>query len=144
MRRSWLLPAACRDEALPAETFSPLAMSRWSEKSTGRESGPLCPVRFTILPTDGGEARGLRDAGLIVVRGPASGPPLVTPHPGRTGGWYSSVKASAQSRNSTTGRWTMSWRKLKPTISRAFRPRIPSSGSMKNGLMRFGRASAAL
>lgn len=75
MRRSWLLLAACLDEALPAETFSPLATSLWSEKSTGHDSGPLRPVRFTILPTDGGEARGLRDAGLIVVSGPPQGRP---------------------------------------------------------------------
>ncbi|CAO4170557.1 hypothetical protein [Methylorubrum extorquens] len=50
-------------------------MSIWSEKSTGHDSGPLRPGRFTILPTGGDEAGGLRDAGLIVAGGPPQGRP---------------------------------------------------------------------
>ena len=61
--------------SLPAETFSPLATSLGSEKSTGHDSGPLRPVRFTILPSGGDEAGGLRDAGLTVVGGPPQGRP---------------------------------------------------------------------
>jgi len=75
VRRSWLPLAACLDEAFPAETFSPLAASLWSEKCTDHESGPLRPVRFTILATGGDEAGGLRDADLIVAGGPAQGRP---------------------------------------------------------------------
>ncbi|CAX24783.1 MAG: hypothetical protein MIN69_18775 [Methylorubrum extorquens] len=72
MRRSWLLPAACLDEA-PGRDL--LATSLWLEKSTGYDSGALRPVRFTILATGGDEAGGLRDAGLIVVRGRPQGRP---------------------------------------------------------------------
>ncbi|SOR30124.1 protein of unknown function [Methylorubrum extorquens] len=53
----------------------PLAASLWSEKCTDHESGPLRPVRFTILATGGDEAGGLRDADLIVAGGPAQGRP---------------------------------------------------------------------
>lgn len=67
--------AAGLDEALPADTFSPLATSLWSETSTGHDSGPLRPVSFTILPTGGDEASGLMDAGLIVAGGPPQGRP---------------------------------------------------------------------
>ncbi|MCP1548225.1 MULTISPECIES: hypothetical protein [Methylorubrum] len=67
--------AAGLDEAFPADTFSPLATSLWSEKSTGHDAAPLRPVSFTILPTGGDEASGLMDAGLIVVGGPPQGRP---------------------------------------------------------------------
>ncbi|MBB2963567.1 hypothetical protein [Methylobacterium sp. R2-1] len=67
--------AAGFEEAFPAETFSPLATSHWSEKSTGHDTGPLRPVSFTVLPTGSDEARGLMDAGLIVMGGPPQGRP---------------------------------------------------------------------
>lgn len=67
--------AAGLNEALPADTFSPLATSLWSETSTGHDSGPLRPVSFTILPTGGDEVGGLMDAGLIAMGGPPQGRP---------------------------------------------------------------------
>ncbi|BAU91067.1 hypothetical protein MPPM_2462 [Methylorubrum populi] len=63
------------EEAFPADTFSSLATSHWSEKSTGHDSGPLRPVSFTILASSGDEARGVLDAGLIVMGGPPQGRP---------------------------------------------------------------------
>lgn len=52
--------------------------------------------------------------------------------------------AKIHSRNMTSGAWKINWVKQKPTMSRALRPRTPSSGSIQNGLIRFGSASAAL
>lgn len=63
---------------------------------------------------------------------------------GMTGGLYSRVGASAHSMNSTSGVCTSSWVKVKPTTSRARMPSTPSSGSIQNGLIRLGSASAAL
>lgn len=63
------------EDTFPADTFSPLATSLWSEKSTGHDAGPLRPVSFTILPTSSDEATGLMDAGLIVMGGPPQGRP---------------------------------------------------------------------
>ena len=42
------------------------------------------------------------------------------------------------------GQHDESCKKVKPTILRARRPRTPSSGSIQNGLIMFGRASAEL
>ncbi|MEE7458437.1 hypothetical protein MPAR168_08995 [Methylorubrum populi] len=67
--------AAGLNEALPADAFSPLATSLWSETSTGHDSGPLRPVSLTILPTGGDEVGGLMDAGLIAMGGPPQGRP---------------------------------------------------------------------
>src|ERR1700730_11915751 len=76
----------------------------------------------------------------------AASPDFAALHPGYgiTGGMYVSVPANSQSRNSTTGACTRSCRKVNPTISRALRPSTPSIGSIQNGLIRFGSASAAL
>ncbi|MCR0985067.1 hypothetical protein [Roseomonas populi] len=57
-------------EAGVADGFSPLATSYWSEPGTGAESGPARPVRFTLLATTAPDARGIAEAGLILMAGP--------------------------------------------------------------------------
>ncbi len=56
----------------------------------------------------------------------------------------SRVRPKNHSRKRTSGMWNTNWVKVKPTMSRAFSPRMPISGSIQNGLTRFGMASAAL
>ncbi|MCJ2029779.1 hypothetical protein MKK50_10265 [Methylobacterium sp. J-043] len=59
-----------------ASEFSPLATSYWSEGGTGHDRGPQRPISFSLLATGtGDEARGLMDAGVIVMGGPPQGRP---------------------------------------------------------------------
>ncbi|MEH3119431.1 MAG: hypothetical protein PGN25_18085 [Methylorubrum populi] len=62
-------------EAGIADEFSPFSTSYWSEGSTGHDRGPRRPASFSLLASGGDEARGLADAGLIVMGGPPQGRP---------------------------------------------------------------------
>jgi hypothetical protein len=61
-----------------------------------------------------------------------------------TGGLYSSVMPSSHNSSKTMGTCTMNCTSVKPTTSRAFKPKIPKSGNIQNGLIKLGSASAAL
>jgi hypothetical protein len=60
-------------DAMVADEFSPLATSLWSEPDTGHDRGPLRPVSVSILATAPIDARGIAEAGLIVMGGPPGG-----------------------------------------------------------------------
>lgn len=58
-----------------AEAFTPVSVSFWSEGETGHDRGPLRPVSLSIVASAADEARGLADAGVIVMAGPPQGRP---------------------------------------------------------------------
>ena len=74
LRRVTLRAAAAGlPDAMVADELSPLATSRWSEPETGHDRGPLRPVSMSILATAPADARGIAEAGLIVMGGPPGG-----------------------------------------------------------------------
>lgn len=59
----------------PGEEFSPTTVMSWYEPDTGYETGPMRPIRFAVLPTNGTDDGSLVDVGLIIM----GGPPLTKP-----------------------------------------------------------------
>lgn len=57
-------------ESFLGDEFSPLEINSWSEPETGYEVGPLKPISFSLMPTDGMKDGSLLDAGLFVMGGP--------------------------------------------------------------------------
>ncbi len=56
-----------------ADELSPLSTSFWSEPETGHDRGPERPVSFSLMATTAPDARGVADAGLILMGGPTGG-----------------------------------------------------------------------
>lgn len=60
-------------DAVVADAFSPLGLSSWSESATGHDTGPGRPVSFSLIATTPADARGVAEAGLILMGGPPGG-----------------------------------------------------------------------